>query len=171
MQNKFKKAFTLIELLIVIAIIAILTVAFLPGALKAPARARDAGKVKKVQDIVAAVEAYNAQKMSYPTDTANQKTCFTQVVADFVNIELPVDSTKLNSCNLVGQEDKFLYVNGSGFYVVGAKVEIDSAANTFLASGDLTALVTPASITAPKSFLNKVKSPQNNLPYYLVVGP
>ena len=44
MQNKFRKAFTLIELLIVIAIIAILTVAFLPGALKAPTKARDAGK-------------------------------------------------------------------------------------------------------------------------------
>ncbi|MEK7524535.1 MAG: prepilin-type N-terminal cleavage/methylation domain-containing protein [Patescibacteria group bacterium] len=61
------KGFTLIELLIVIAIIAILTVAFLPSALKAPARARDAGNVKLLNDIASAVETYKASTTAYPS--------------------------------------------------------------------------------------------------------
>lgn len=50
------KAFTLIELLIVIAIIAILTVAFLPTLRGGQAAARDAARKAAVNDIVVAIE-------------------------------------------------------------------------------------------------------------------
>lgn len=51
MKMNSKKAFTLIELLIVIAIIGILAVAFLPSLLGAPAKGRDAQRLAAVQKI------------------------------------------------------------------------------------------------------------------------
>lgn len=47
-----KKGFTLIELLIVIVIIGILAVAFIPSIMGAPAKARDAGRISAVSNIV-----------------------------------------------------------------------------------------------------------------------
>ena len=51
LKSKFSKAFTLVELLIVIAIIGILTVAFLPTIRGAPGKARDAAKRQLLSDI------------------------------------------------------------------------------------------------------------------------
>ena len=45
---KFSEGFTLIEILIVIAIIGVLAVAFLPSVLNAPAKARDAQRIEDV---------------------------------------------------------------------------------------------------------------------------
>lgn len=55
-MKKAQKAFTLIELLIVIAIIAILTVAFLPTLRGGQAGARNAARKSAVNDIVVAIE-------------------------------------------------------------------------------------------------------------------
>lgn len=54
------KAFTLIELLIVIAIIGILAVAFVPTLLGAPAKARDTKRITDVKKIAGMVTALNA---------------------------------------------------------------------------------------------------------------
>jgi prepilin-type N-terminal cleavage/methylation domain-containing protein len=61
-----KKAFTLIELLIVITIIGILAVALLPSILGAPARARDAARKADLNSVIAAIETYNADYAGYP---------------------------------------------------------------------------------------------------------
>lgn len=53
-----RKAFTLIELLIVIAIIALLTVAFLPQIRGAQGKARDAGRRTGLDNITAAIESF-----------------------------------------------------------------------------------------------------------------
>jgi prepilin-type N-terminal cleavage/methylation domain-containing protein len=69
---KTKKGFTLIELLIVIAIIGILAAALLPTILNAPARGRDAARQGHMNQIVAALEAYNSDNGSYPNSAAAQ---------------------------------------------------------------------------------------------------
>lgn len=56
-MKKFLKGFTLIELLIVIVIIGILAVAFLPTAINAPKRARDAARKANLNSLVTAIEA------------------------------------------------------------------------------------------------------------------
>lgn len=162
-MKRFQKAFTLIELLIVIAIIAILTVAFLPGALKAPARARDAGKIKKVQDVVATLEAYNAQKMSYPTDT-QKNGCLSSDVTKVLNTDLPADTVGLSKCT--GAANFYYYTDGVTFYTVGVQLETVASANAKIgALSDITAANT---VTLAKGLINPTATDNNA---YLVVGP
>lgn len=66
-----KKAFTLIELLIVIAIIGILAVAFLPSLLGGPAKARDAQRMtdlKKLSDFLTYHYNVGTSGLTFPTN-------------------------------------------------------------------------------------------------------
>lgn len=61
-----KKAFTLIELLIVVSIIGILAVVLVPNISDAPSRARDAGRISEVNDLISAVESFYIDNSRYP---------------------------------------------------------------------------------------------------------
>ncbi|MBI4994288.1 prepilin-type N-terminal cleavage/methylation domain-containing protein [Candidatus Peregrinibacteria bacterium] len=147
MKNKFKHAFTLIELLIVIAIIAILTVAFLPGALKAPAKARDAGRIKSVNDIASALESYAAEHNgTIPTPDGTNCLIKPAVPAAgdlsalssyFPNDKFPEDqkpfvsSTVNGACNNSVNKNAYFYDTfGTNYYIVGTIVEVAASANT-----------------------------------------
>lgn len=65
--TKSRRAFTLIELLIVITIIGILAVALIPKIASAPSRARDAQRKTDLNTIAIALEAYYADYSAYPT--------------------------------------------------------------------------------------------------------
>ncbi|MFA5792476.1 MAG: prepilin-type N-terminal cleavage/methylation domain-containing protein [Candidatus Gracilibacteria bacterium] len=70
MKNYFspKRAFTLIELLIVITIIGILAVALLPKLTGGTDRAKDAQRKADLQQIATALEFYADDNGEYPTD-------------------------------------------------------------------------------------------------------
>lgn len=68
---KKKKGFTLVELLIVIAIIAIIAGIILGSMAEARAKGRDASKVRSMNEIQKALSLYQAQYNGYPTTLSN----------------------------------------------------------------------------------------------------
>jgi len=67
LKFRLGKAFTLIELLIVITIIGILAVALVPRISQGPARARDVARKADLQNISNALELLYSDTGSYPT--------------------------------------------------------------------------------------------------------
>lgn len=195
-----EKAFTLVELLIVIAIIGILTVAFLPNVLAAPAKARDAVRMKAVRDIVSAIEVYSTENGSPPSSEAGtgKANCFTDIQSKKLSIKTPKDSKKLNSCNATNviNKDNFFYRfypgNPGGnifarkpFYVVATKLENDASANFFVNNLNQCGQYRHATCpTVPTSLITNYigclqkfpdycskKAGQYKFPMYVEVGP
>jgi len=166
-KNNREKAFTLVELLIVIAIIAILTLAFLPNVLRAPAKARDAIRLKQVSDIANAVEVYATEKGNPPASeiASGAVNCFTLSVATTLGVVVPTDQKNLDSCGAgagSANADKLYYRYVSTvtppFYIVGAKLEASSAANTWATYADQTAGGAPAPCTGSNNGVNTVNT-------------
>ena len=127
--------FTLIELLIVIAIIAILTVAFLPGALRAPARARDGGRQKAVHDIQGAVEAYIAGHGGTIPPMSSTTHCFDSGVPASGGVAPVAPPGAFGACGA----NQYWYISGAWGdtgsnttrvrYAIAAAVELRPSAN------------------------------------------
>ena len=169
-----KKAFTLIELLIVIGVISVLTVAFLPNALSAPAKARDAGRIKTVNDIAAALETYRGSTGQLPPP--QDADCLalpgvTQRFADSLGGTLPGDPTGLQACSSnvdlatagTNNLNPYLYVtfaSNRGGYIVAAKMENSSSGNVFVTA--------VTAVTAGDTFQTAVRADANKVSYALM---
>ena len=166
------------ELLIVIAILGILGVAFVPNILKAPAKARDAVRVKKVQDLHTAIEAYYAEHGSFPQKSGpaggDFGPCADNELAIAVGMQsAPVDSNSKGSCNGgapdAADADKYLYdvfdvtVDGvtTKHYIVGALTEVQTSANSAIPAADALNLT---EVPPP------VQSPADGT-YFMATGP
>lgn len=79
-----KKGFTLVEILIVIAIIGVLSVSLIPNLSGAPAKARDLSKKKAVSNTHAAIESYRLERGQLPkfTNADADGTCLNAVGVD-----------------------------------------------------------------------------------------
>lgn len=84
------RAFTLIELLIVITIIGILAVALIPRLTGGPARARDAQRKSDMQQISTALEFYNTDNNSYPLAVTGNCTSGLTLSASYISA-VPAD--------------------------------------------------------------------------------
>jgi len=66
-----RKGFTLVEIMIVVAIIALLAAIAIPNLLRARLNANDAAAKASLQALVTAIESYAASAGEYPTDQDN----------------------------------------------------------------------------------------------------
>lgn len=173
-----ERAFTLVELLIVIAIIAILTVAFLPGALKAPARARDAGKIKTTQDIAAALEGYyNLHNNTYPATAAADNGCLTGAMVSSLGLSFP---PSVNVTQVAADCSYHYWANAANtFYAVGfvpenlatATSAVGASANVATAYGKFDADTTATSTTAGAAAAIFTLNDATGAVMYLARGP
>lgn len=147
-MRKILKGFTLIELLIVIAIIGILTVAFLPNALNAPKKARDAGKIKGIQDVKAAVEAIYYSTNKFPAQSTSG------LVNDTVDSNLQISVAN----------DTYYYCTRTGFYAIGATMEHTPNANSKAGTSDFTDTDTDCALAY-------MTGTSTSMTMYVVTGP
>lgn len=138
MKSVNKKAFTLIELLIVIAIVGILSSSVLVNMNGARKRARDIKRIMEVSNIQSALEMYYAQYGKYPEsdkagcgnwDVGNVDSPFIPELQTFLGKPVPRDMTKTGNC------DGYFYYrynewssdyygcSGRPFYVLGTVLD------------------------------------------------
>lgn len=142
-MKKNVKAFSLIELLIVITIIGILAVVFLPKITSGPARARDAQRISDIADIANAIEMYNQDNEVYPGDGSWQALTPNALGIDtyFDKGTIPQDP---QAGNVVGGTPgpitgSYAYRKvGNGFYVI-ADTETDKYTDGYMTDAVFTA--------------------------------
>lgn len=184
----FRKAFTLIELIIVLAIIGVLIVALLPVVTGAPGRARDAQRKVALNNIAAALESFSSDYGRLPGG-ATARYCLGNsgatppvsngissadfsALASYLKGGVPTDpSTRGTRCGLTA--GYYLYHHNIGIYLVGAYVENFSQANAcldvnnddikFTSSAEADALISSTPVTASSCT-------GSNLPFYIVIG-
>lgn len=118
LKQRFGKAFTLIELLIVITIIGILAVALIPRVTQGPAKARDVKRKSDVQNIGTSLELYYSDLASYPAGAGGcAETDLTTPLSDYTQA-IPTDPNSSN--DTLGCTGGYYYqnLNGSSFAVV-----------------------------------------------------
>lgn len=128
MKNRFKAGFTLLEMMIVIAIITIMTVTISSNFLTAQKRARDARRRADAVTLQSALELYNNSNNAYPvlaTATTSDvwnvgtNTLYTALVTGQYASSLPVDP--VNAGNYV-----YSYISSSGTqYCIKVRQELD----------------------------------------------
>ena len=173
-----RRGFTLMELLIVIAIIAILAVAFVPNALKAPAKARDVVRIKRVQDVQTAVESHLAETgQIVASDGGN---CLDAAAVTMGLDSAPTDSALLNSCesqvnpvNSGAYYYRSVTAGAERFYIIAAKVEVATSGNSKASAAAAPAqgfasLNTPATLADAKALVQEGLADAN---YFVAVGP
>lgn len=97
--TKSRRAFTLIELLIVITIIGVLAVALIPKIAGAPGRARDAQRKTDLNTIAIGLEAYYADFGAYPTASSGDEVDALSISGYFNASDIPNDPQSTTATN------------------------------------------------------------------------
>jgi prepilin-type N-terminal cleavage/methylation domain-containing protein len=138
MQKKQKQGFTLIEILIVVAIIAILASVVLVGLGPTQQQGRDARRLSDLREAQTALELYYNKNGVYP-DGATWDAMRTALVGGSIGVsQIPNDP----STNATYYYQSF---SGDSTYVIGAKLE--SANNSVFTGYAAPSIGTPSGLT------------------------
>jgi prepilin-type N-terminal cleavage/methylation domain-containing protein len=121
MQKKAQQGFTLIEILIVVAIIAILASVVLVGLGPTQAQGRDARRVSDLREVQTALELYYNKNGSYPGDTTWAALTTDLTAASIGVSQIPNDPSS-------GATYYYSPTSGGQDYILGAKLETNSSA-------------------------------------------
>ena len=132
-----KKGFTMVEILIVIAIIGLLSVSLIPNLSGAPAKARDVAKKKVVTQTIAAIESYRINNGVLPVfnqATDANGTCLNQapdaIVSEVFETSIPkANSFDSNADCLDGSDIYPMYTSDGQTFTVSISVESKSNGN------------------------------------------
>jgi prepilin-type N-terminal cleavage/methylation domain-containing protein len=114
------RGFTLIELMIVIAIFALLLMVLLPSMVKSKYQAQWSSCIQSEKTIASALESYNAQEKTYPTDVS------VIVTAGYIRA-LPICATNGSSYGFTAYNTKgvssfndsySIYCNGTHYLMI-----------------------------------------------------
>ncbi len=121
MKTNYKKAFTLVELLVVISIITFLSSLVMASVSSAKIKANDAIIAQDVRQVQTATELYYTDKRSYPTTTISNDPCekFNEVAQTLVNGKYlskapvhPNNDTTNGVCYKANSTDSYFTVYG-----------------------------------------------------------
>jgi len=122
-MNKQQKGFTLIEILIVVAIIAILSSVVLVGLGPTQQQGRDARRLSDLRETQTALELYYNKNGSYPAASDWATMASTTVGAGIGVTQIPNDPS-------VGKSYGYCVTTDDSAYVIGAQLETNSTAFT-----------------------------------------
>lgn len=114
MKIKMKKAFTLIEMLIVIVIIGILAAALIPRLLSVQGRARDTKRKADLQQIGSALAIYKIDNSTFPNTSGSSWAALTPYISGYLTA-LPNDPL---AAETVAGDIAGSYTTGYGYIAV-----------------------------------------------------
>lgn len=123
-----RRAFTLIELLIVITIIGILAVALVPRLTGGPSRARDAQRKSDLQQIATALEFYYNDNSGYPTDMSDNcvaNATMATILANYMNAA-PSDPSATAYTSITNS------CSGGGYTYIAINTDTDATVESYM---------------------------------------
>lgn len=87
------KGFTMVELMIVIAIIGVLAVALIPSLLGSQAKARDTARQNNLNSIASAIDGYQLDNSAFPDLVSGQANCVSDSNGKVSNFSTAINAT------------------------------------------------------------------------------
>ena len=123
-QNK--KGFTLVEMLIVIAIIAILSSLVLVGVSRFRPGAYDAQRISDLQKIQSYLEIYYTKYRTYPTIAVADWATLQTILTQETGVDRVPNDPLYNPSTGQGQPNFYCYSGDGKNYILGARLDTDN---------------------------------------------
>ncbi len=132
MIKNFKKAYTLIEMLIVVAIIGVLASSIIIGLGASRSSARDARRITDLKNVQTVLELHYNKYGFYPQTQAGaeHKIDWDELNTYMTSTEVGLSINKLPNDPLVNSGKKYFYATNGQSYVLGAELETKHSALT-----------------------------------------